>query len=224
MASLEAKNVLIGQVTLSDADWDIFERQLKRMQLVFERGFIEALHPDNFPKVPQRIVWMGRYWAYDGLIDNLANMREVTQDQDNQMGLSRMMTQLIQERDEGIRSHLPSEGQIDEKMIRQQSIARQPGEQNDLLRLCLQSGLIEQINTRNFPAFRNLSPKDLILLKRIAAQNRKEELLKMQAKEREIGFKADSRQKPQTTIADEIDQLEDYLSQTAQEYAEADRS
>lgn len=188
--------------------------------MVGERIYWE-IEENKFPDIPIERVGLAKFWAIDNSIDGFQNALSVAQNPELKDQLSRLITKLIDERDQYLLDSLKKVdlGEADEEKIAKQANFRMPGDLSRLMDMVIGIGLIDQLNVKNFPALRSLSQKDFMLLKLQSLSHRLNRLedIKNELKS-SSGFKKEEVDLNKNELDKEIGDLKDLQSEILTKY------
>lgn len=204
------------------------KEQAEMLDFFWQKGLYWEITPDKFPSYPVESIALAHFFAINNAIDGLQTARHTTSDPDLRRLISVLITNTIKERDRTLLSRLSDlgiEGEVDEELISNQAMFRQPGELGKLFDLSI-GGFAGQLHEKNFPALRAMSQKEKLDLRlwSIEAQlermrNRKKILPKGSENNSALGFQpgkvANAREE---RLEQEIDALEGHYNKLLDEY------
>jgi len=176
------------------------QEQLGTLKTLFDAEAFWAMKPEDFPNVPPLVVARMRFISAInqasyfltpiGMISN-----ELTRD-----SLRSAVVGMIIEAEEDMTHTLRSlpasrtglTRQTEADFIASHNFFRQAGESNGALEFILRNGLVDQINSINFPALRALSERELAEVKMNAAGNRLENLRVQRQRLDKVGYQKSS--------------------------------
>lgn len=149
------------------------EDKIKKLDALTRAGLYSEITPEKFPKVPPEIVFIYAFHARNNIINQLGNVREITQDPEAKTKLGAKITSLIKERDQVCNAMLGEvEGEPDEEVIFKQTTPKLTREGFAEIQSLADAGMVDALSSGQNPMLGHLSETDRNIVEISALGNR----------------------------------------------------
>lgn len=162
--------------------------QLMYLQYLFDNQLYGGITPDIFNKLPPVKVALARFFAINNTIQGVENAMVITADTELRAHLGGLVTNLIRDRDEGLKSVVSNYEESSEKLMADNVPFQPSGEASQALMLVVNMGLVDQLKERNFPFLLALSQQERAYLELLTLGNQRTHLASIHTGSREIGL------------------------------------
>lgn len=200
-------------------------QQLDMLDRLVSKGLIMHIIPQAFPDVDPLSMGLARFYAAHNLVGSIREVRETVQSPETKEILGKVLVEIIENAEKDLStiidgSKLPEN--FDESTIKRHARFYQAAEAAQGLETAIRLGLADQINSRDFPALRAVSDKEIARLRLLALSSRLEQLKTIKGQLPQVqsaGFRAGQDSVSSGHIIDEeIQQTQEQLNSLSGEF------